>query len=240
MRAFVLGLMLALAPVAAQAQLVRVQQQTDVAFAADDANGMLVIAEDGGSSYPQGGYRLVRIDREAGQAFEPIDVDVGAARGPALFGYREDAPMQVSTTFHYAILPPGEYALIYWDSWGTNIVTRTERWSCLNEAAPIYAVTPGRVTIFRAPLRIDYDIVRDNGIVRRTTLRRYPPGTTIDFLYSDEKAAIDFGEITATNTRLTAPYAIAAPIGTLAFEARERATRNQCVVGAGFSVTGVE
>jgi hypothetical protein len=240
MRTVVLALMLALAPVAAEAQLVRAQQQTDVAFAADDANGMLVIAENGGASYPPGEYRFVRIDREAGQASEPIDVDVGAARGPAIFGYRDDAPMLISTTFHYAIVPPGEYALIFWSGQVNRVVSHTVTHVCLNEAAPIYAVTAGNITVFRAPTRIDYDLVRDNGTVRRAVLRRYPAGTTIDFLHSEEKLGLDFAEIKATNTRLTAPHAIAAPIGTLAFEARERATRNQCVVGEGFVVTGVE
>lgn len=237
MRGVVLGLALALAPVAAEAQLVRVQQQTDVAFAADDANGMLVIAENGGASYPVGEYRFVRIDRETGQAGEPIDVDVGAARGPAIFGYREDAPMPVSTNFHYAIVPPGEYALIFWSRQVNRVVDHTVTHVCLNEAAPIYAVTAGNITVFRAPTRIDYDIVLNNGAVRRTILRRYPAGTTVDFIYSEEKLEIDFAEMRVTNTRLTAPHAIAAPIGTLAFEARERAARHQCVVGAGFTAT---
>jgi hypothetical protein len=236
MRALIVGLAIWLAPFAANAQLVRTPQPTNVAFSAESASGMLVLAQSDGTSYAPGIYRFVRIDRTAGRALEVIDIEVGAGRGNVLFGRRPDA-LPVTHSFHYAVVSPGEYALVYFDSSANNVVSNTSRWSCENEAASIYAVGAGAVTLVRPPVRIPYDLYRDNGFVRRPLLRRFPEGTTVDYLDSPEKAGLDFAEIVATNARLTAPYTIAAPLGVVAFEAPERARRDQCTLGDGFAVT---
>lgn len=73
--------------------------------------------------------------------------------------------------------------------------------------------------------------------MRMAVLGQFPPGTTLEYLRSDEKTALDFAEIAGTNTSLTAPYAFAAPVGTLTFEAPEGARLDRCLPGEGFSVT---
>lgn len=158
MRAAVLGIAVWLAPFAADAQLVRVQQPTNVAFEASNQNGMLVVAENGGTAYAPGRYRFVRIDREAGRPLEQVDILVGSVRGEVLFGWRPEA-RPASHAFHYAIVPAGEYALVYMDSSANNVVSATSRWVCANDAAPIYTVGAGAITVVLAPDRIPYDLI---------------------------------------------------------------------------------
>jgi hypothetical protein len=237
MRALVLGLAVWLAPFAAQAQLVRVQvqQPTDVAFAADSESGMLVVAENGGAGYAPGYYKFVRIDREARRVLEPVDLLVGAVRGQVLFGPpRPGAPL-VTHGFHYAIVAPGDYALVYWNSSVINPGSSNYRSACLSESAPIYSVGAGAIAVVHAPDRAAS--LWDLGGVRRPLLRLFPEGTTLDYIRSAEKAALDFAETAATNTRLTAPYAMASPIGTLAFDVPARADHDACQPGDGFTVT---
>jgi|CXWL01.1.fsa_nt_gi hypothetical protein len=236
MRAVVLAISVWLAPFAADAQLVRAPQPTNVAFAASSENGMLVVAEGDGTSYAPGRYRFVRIDREARRALGHIDIEVGPGRGQVLFGRRPEA-LPVTHTFHYVVLPAGDYALVYWDSSANNVVSSTTRRSCLTDAAPIYVVAAGAIAVVRTPDRIAYDLYRDNGFVRRPLLRRFPQGTTVEHLTSEEKTALDFAEIVATNTLLTAQHSIAPTIGALAFEAPERARLDECLPGEGFSIT---
>lgn len=241
MRAAFLGIMVWLAPLAAGAQIfARVQEQpTDVAFAASNENGMLVVAEHFGTASDAGRYRFARIDREGSQVLDYVDIEVGAGRGHLLLGQRPGTP-EITHVFHYAVVPAGDYALVYLDSWGTNSVSNISRWACLNNAAPVYAVSAGAITAVLAPDRASQDVFRDIGIARRAMLRRFPPGTTFEYLRSEEKAALDFAETVATNSRLTAPHSIASSVGTLAFEASEGARIERCVVGESFSIAAAQ
>lgn len=236
MRAMHFGIALLLITIAGCVTLARVQQPTNIEFGANNENGMLVVAEYNGTATEAGRYRFLRIDRETRRALGHVDVEVGVGRGSILFGRRPGAPI-TTHTFHYALVPAGDYALIYMNASGTNIVTYTERWACLSGAAAIYHVAPGSIAVVRAPDRPGFDIYQFSALARRNLISLFPPGTTIADLQSEEKAAQDFAEIAATNTLLTAPHRVAPPIGTLAFQARERGELDDCTPGQTFTIT---
>jgi hypothetical protein len=233
MRGIVLGTFVLFAPLLGCAPFVY-RYEPDTAFAANSPHGMLVVAENTGTGIAAGRYRFARIDRDARRVIDQVEFEVGAgihgsrAEESKLFGQRPDSPL-VTHMFHYAFVPPGEYALFYMDSsdrW-------EERWWCLS----IYQVTAGVIAVVHAPDRGGYNMFTDNAQVRAQILRSFPSGTTFEYLQSREKAAQDFEEIVATNPLLTAPHGLVSSIGTLAFEARTDARRDQCVPAEGLTIT---
>lgn len=164
MRAFFLGAVLCLVPFAADAQfMAQVPQPTNVAFAGSNENGMLVVAENAGTAADPGLYRFVRIDGDAGHTLSHVDIGVGAGRGQVLAGQRPGSA-EITHVFHYAVVPPGDYALVFYGSSGTNVVIDWRRWACLSNAAPIFRVGAGAIAIVRTPDRASYDMFRDSPI----------------------------------------------------------------------------
>ncbi|MEQ1812676.1 MAG: hypothetical protein ABL889_22305 [Terricaulis sp.] len=219
------------------AQLARAPQPTNVSFTAESQDGMIVVAENAGTSVEAGVYRFVRLGGVEGQEREYIDIDVGAGRGQLLAGNL--ASGDETHVFHYTLVPPGDYALIFlvsnelrFTSTGTAFVTRRDTYNaCLSDAAPIYRVARGEIALVLAPDRNPYDMFRDNGTARRMLLSRFPPGTTIDYLRSPEKAELDFVGVVSANPSLIAQYLWVAPVGALAFDAPAAADLDHCVVG---------